>query len=164
MVPKVEVVDDQGVDLRHSEALQAVLERAHDPIVTVVVVGLELQPAYPSLRLGRRIDRRTENPTDLGRQDHVVPRLTVEETANAVLALPVAIERSRVVVADALRPSRREGRLRVPFRDLDEKVAERRATEPQLRKHQVRASEFSQLEGIHAFFLPPRIFGAIRFS
>ena len=153
MVPEVEVVDDQDVDPRHAEALQAVLVGAHDAVIAVVAAVLELQPARPAgdaVDRGRaRIDRRPEDAADLGREQELVPRLAIEEAADPVLALAAAVPGRRVVVADAAVPGRGERRLGVGLGHLGEELAKRRAAEAELGEHDVRAAELSELEGIH---------------
>ena len=149
VVPEVEVVDDEDVDPRHAEALQAVLIGAHDAVIAVVEAVLERQPARPAMpRSGvRRVDRRLEDAADLGREEHLVARLAVEEAADAVLALAAAVPRRRVVVADAAVPGRRERRLGVGVGHHREEIAERRAAEAELRQHDLERPSFLNLKG-----------------
>ena len=131
MVPVVEIVDHQQVDAVHAETLQRILERAHQPIITVVELMIEMQAAGPEAGLEMvGIVRRLEHAPNLGRQHELAPGTVVEKAAGAMLALAAAIPRRRVEVADARRPGCLKRRLGVGLAHLDEQVAQRRATEP----------------------------------
>src|SRR4051812_33570848 len=110
VVPEVEVVDDQEVDPRHPEPLQAVLVRPHDAIVAVVEDVVERQAAGPEARVeGLRVAGGLEDAADLGRENEVAPRPAVEEAAHPVLRLAPAVPWCRVVVAEARVPGGAEG-------------------------------------------------------
>ena len=154
VMPPVEIVDDQDVDPRHAEALEAVLIGAHDAVIGVVPFDIEGEAAGPHAVVeGFGVGRRLEDAADLGREHHLFSGAMVERPANPVLALPAAVPRRGVVVADAGVPGGGKGRIGLGLGDLREQVAERRAAEPELRHHDVGAPKLAPLKWIHR--LPP---------
>ena len=90
----VQVMDQQQIDARQAEALQAVLEAAHDPIVAVVEAMLEFQAAAPEAVLEiLRIVEGAEQPADLGGQHVVGARTAIQRTTEAMFALPSTVPR-----------------------------------------------------------------------
>ena len=146
----VQVVDQQQIDAWQAEALQAVLEAAHHPIVAVVEAVLEFQPAAPEavLEFLRVVDG-TEQPADLGGQHIVGARTAIQRAAEAMLALPAAVPRRRVVVPDAGVPCGLQGGAGIGILDHVEQVAQPRAAEPELRELDVGAAEFAAGERVH---------------
>ncbi len=101
-----DVVHEQQVDALQAEPLQAVLERAHDAAVAVVVVRAERQRGGPAVvhRLHGGIG--AHQPADLGADDEGIAGLLAQEGAHAVLAQRVPVERGGVEIAQAGIPCR----------------------------------------------------------
>src|SRR5262249_12725659 len=100
-----------------------------DAAARVVEAEVERQaacPADPSRRLAGGAE---EDAAHLRAQDELIARLAAQDAAHAVLALPQAVERRRVEVADARRPGGFQGRLRLCFRDHRQAVAQRSGAE-----------------------------------
>src|SRR6516225_6536741 len=95
----VQVVDQQQIDAWQAEALQAVLEAPHDPIVAVVETVLEFQSTTPEAVFELlRVVEGTKQPTNLGGQHIIGTWTAIQRPAEAVLALSAAVPRRRVVV------------------------------------------------------------------
>ena len=88
------------------EALQTVLERAHDPVVAVVEHRLELEAADPLVLDRAGFERPAQQSSDLGRDDEVVALLAIERPAEAMLGLPAAVPGRGVEIAHAAVPRR----------------------------------------------------------
>ena len=69
-----------------------------------------------------------------------------------MLALPAAIPGRGVEEADARIPGGGQRSLGIGFADADEQIAERRATEAELRERQGGAAKASAEEGLHGSF------------
>ena len=146
----VQVVDQQQIDARQAEALQAVLEAAHDPIVAVVEAMLEFQSAAPEAVLEvLRIVEGAEQSADLGRQHVVGARAAIQRTTEAMLALATAIPRRGVVIADAGIPRRLQGGAGVGIIDHVEQISQPGAAEAELRELDVGAAEFAARKRVH---------------
>src|SRR5215469_1419372 len=75
------VVDIENVDARQAQALQAVLERAHDAVMRIVVEDVERQ-RVPALEPGRGLRNRAQQSTDLGRQYPLASWLIAQRIAD----------------------------------------------------------------------------------
>ena len=143
-------MDQQQIDARQAEALQAVLEAAHDPVVAVVETVLEFQSAAPEAVLEvLRVVERAEQPADLGGQHIVGAWTAIQRAAEAMLALPAAVPRRRVVVADAGVPRGLQRGAGISVLDHVEQVAQPGAAEAELRELDVGAAKFAAGERVH---------------
>ena len=125
-----DVVDIENVDARQAQALQAVLERAHDAVMRIVVDDVERQ-RVPALERGRGPRHRAQQPPDLGRQYPVVTRLIAQRVADGALGLADAVKGCGVDIAHAGRPGGAHDRLRGFAADRDAGAAEGGGAEPQ---------------------------------
>ena len=150
VMTNVQIVDQQQIDARHAEPLQAVLEAPHHAVVTIIESVLELQAPTPEpmLEILRIVDR-SEQPADLGRQDIIGPRPPIQRPPKAVLALPPPIPRGRIVVADAGVPRRPQRGIRVNVLDHVKQIAQPRTAQAELRDLNVSAAKFAAGEGVH---------------
>ena len=90
-----DVVHVEDVDAGQPEPLQAVLERAHDAVIGVVVDRVERQRM--ACGLGMHAGRvRAQQAADLGRQHPFVARPLAQRVADAALGLADAVERRGV--------------------------------------------------------------------
>ena len=119
---RADVVHIEDVDPRQPEPLQAVLERAHDPVIGVVVDGLERQ-RIAAFRVRGRGPARTQQASDFCRQYPFVARDPAHCIADATLGLADTVIGRRVDVAHpgrpggarrSPRPSCRETSMRLP--------------------------------------------------
>ena len=129
----VEVVDQQQVDGGQTQALEAVLPRAHDAVVGVVVAELEGQSAGPDAAVeALQVAGGLEDAAHLGGQHVPRPLLPPQEVAHAVLGEAVPVVRGGVVEAHAALPGRGQRRLRLVVGDALEQLAEVGAAETDL--------------------------------
>ena len=84
-----------------AKALQAVLDRAHDAVVGVVVDQAERQAALELAMVERRRIARLEQAPDLGREHELVALLVAQRLAETVLGQAEAVVRRGVEIADA---------------------------------------------------------------
>jgi hypothetical protein len=79
-------VDIENVDARQAQALQAVLDRAHDAVMRIVVDDVEPQ-RVPALEPRRGLRHRVQQPPDLGRQYPLASWLIAQRIADGALGL-----------------------------------------------------------------------------
>ena len=146
----VDVVDEAHVHAFQPQSLQAVLESAHRAVVAIV----EMHGEGGGIRPGRKVDglafRGAQQPTHLGSEDEVVPRLPAQGMAGAQLGKPVAVHRRGVEEAHAGLPGVREHRFRRRLVDLAENIAERGGSETEGGHLQIRPAEFTLLSRMHS--------------
>jgi hypothetical protein len=82
----IDVVDIENVDARQAQALQALLERAHDAVMRIVVDDVERQRVL-ALEPGRGLRNRAQQSTDLGRQYPLPSWLIAQRIADGALGL-----------------------------------------------------------------------------
>jgi hypothetical protein len=130
MLIDADIVHIESVDPRQAEALQAVLEGAHDPVIGIVVDRLERHHLPPLAGIGHRAARSQQAP-DFGRQYPLVARHGAQRIADAALGLAEPVIGRGVDIAHPGRPGSAYDRLRGFASHLDTAAAERRAAEPQ---------------------------------
>src|SRR5271166_1608888 len=150
VAPGVKIVDQQEIDAVDAEALQAVLERAHDPVVAVVEHRLELQSPGPLILDRARFQRPAQHAADLGRDDELGAGLAIKRSADAVLRQPAPVPGGSVDIAYALVPRSPNNRRRFVIFDHLEEVAERRGSEPEFGHADVRPAELARFQGREA--------------
>ena len=148
-------MDQQQVDARQAQPLQAVLERAHHAIIAVVEPHTERQPAGPHAAIegfGVVAPRAwCGRPWWTAR---IAARLAIQRAAEAVLALRQAVPGRGVVVADAGVPGGLQCGSGLRFGDDLEQVAEPGAAEAELRDLDLGPAEPAAGERIHSAGYP----------
>ena len=87
----VEVVDHQGVDRVDRQALQGLFIGAHDPVVGIVELHLEIQSPGPGRTVERfRVGRAMQRAADLCGQQDFVAGLRAQEAAEPVFGQAAA--------------------------------------------------------------------------
>jgi len=136
-------VHPRDLDAVGLQALQAVFDRAQRGVVGVVVddpVGstvLEHLAFLAEVAGTDVLDFVQDQAADLGADDIGIARLVGQRVAHADFRQAGTVERRVVEVADAVVPSRIDGRARFRFRNVAEHVAERGGTETELAGEQV---------------------------
>ena len=141
MGPDVEVVDQQNVDPPGAKTLQAVLDRAHDAVIGVVVDQAEWQAALELAMVERGRIARLEQASHLGREHELGALLVAQRLAETVLGQAETIVRGGVEIADAgvVAGLDRGARLLIGERLVH--VAERRPAEAHDRDFDARLAE-----------------------
>ena len=135
VVVVVQVVDQQHVDFREPQALQAVLVGPDDAVVAVVEAHVELERIDPRIALQAWAVACwpwLEQPADLGRQRVLRLRLVAQELPDAVLAQPQPVPGGGIEVADAGIPGRLQGSLGVGVGHGGAEIADRCAAVTEL--------------------------------
>src|SRR5215469_6107949 len=149
VLPCTDVMHVKDVDPRKAEALQAVFERAHDPIIGIIEYVLERhRMAQRAVSAG--LSLRAQQPTRLGREHPVTARQFAQGVADNPAGLSEAIEGRSVEITHAGRPRCFYNRLAVVSGDRDAMSAEGSGTEPQDRHSERRAPQMACLEARHA--------------
>ena len=166
--PDVEVVDQQDVDPPGAKALQAVLDRAHDPVIGVVVDQAERQAALELAMVESGRIARLEQAPDLGREHEFGALLVAQRFAETVLGQAETIVRGGVEIADAgvVAGLDRGARLLIGERLVH--VAERRPAEAHDRDFDPRLAEHPLCAHLHHVPPMPELnlsrLGAVRHS
>ena len=143
-----DVVDVEDIDPRQPQPLKAVLERAHDAVVGIVVDRVERQRVMAAVGvLAGRVG--AQQPPDLGRQHPFVARMVAHRVADRALGLADAVERRGVDIAHPGAPGRGDDVLGRLAGDIDPAAAQGRAAEPQLRDLQLGAADLPSREFRH---------------
>ena len=148
-----DIVHIEDVDPRQPEPLQTVLERAHDPVIGIVVDRIERQrmAAAVGMHAGRV---RAQQAADLGREHPFVARPVAQRIADRALGLTDAIERRGIDIAHPGIPGGGDDRLgRLP-RHLDPAAAQCRAAETEFGDHDPGAADLPLGKLDH---LPPSV-------
>ncbi len=145
---RADIVHVEDVDPCQPEPLKAVLERAHDSVIGVVVDRIEWQrmAAFSVVGRGRA---RTKQASDLCRQHPFVARHPAHGIADTTLGLADTVIWCRVDVGHSGRPGCTDDGFRLLPGDRDTTAAERRAAETQLRHFNRSPSNSSLLESGH---------------
>jgi hypothetical protein len=132
MLHHADVVHIEDVDLRQAKPLQTVLERAHDPIVGIVVDGVERHrmPTLPGLG---RSQARAKQTSDFRRQHPFVTWYPAHRIPDATLGLAETVIGRRIDIADSSRPGRVYDGFGLLAADLDAATAKCRAAQSQRR-------------------------------
>ncbi len=149
---RADVVHIEDVDPRQPEPLQAVLERAHDRVIGVVVNRLERQRIAPFRVLGRG-PARAKQASDLCRQHPFVARDPAHRITDATLGLADTVIGGGIDVGHPGRPGGADDRFGLLPGDRDATAAEGRAAEAQLRHFNRSPSNPSPFESGHRSLL-----------
>ena len=125
VVAGVEVVDHQRVDRIERQPLQRLLVGAHDAVIGVVEMHLEIEAADPggAVEAGGILGP-VERAADLGGDPELVARPGAEKAAEPVLGEAAAVPGGGVVVADAGVPGGLERGARIGLVDPGIELAE----------------------------------------
>jgi hypothetical protein len=118
-----DVVDIKDVDPPEAEPLQAVLDRAHDAIVRIIVDRVERHNVVWRAARGRP-GARPQEPADLGREHPFVAVLSAQRVADGALGLAEPVIGRGVNVAHARFPRGADNRLGFGARHRDAGAAE----------------------------------------
>ncbi len=149
MRPDVEVVHQQDVDPPGAEPVQAVLDRAHDAVVAVVVDLGERQRAFELAVVEGVGMAGLEQAADLGRQHEALARPVAQRRADPVLRQAEAVEWCRIEQADAGIVGGAHRRLGLRVGDRPVHVAERRAAKAELGHGQTGSAEHTRIASSH---------------
>ena len=132
VVVVVRVVDVEDVDALELQALEALVDRAHDPVVAEVEDGIDRRRALEILAgLGRRVG--AEEPADLGREHELVAWFVVQRLAHAHLREPGTVQGRGVEMPDPGLPCARDHRKSLVLGHRFVKTGERRGAEAEAR-------------------------------
>jgi hypothetical protein len=155
MMLKIQIVDQQQVDVGNAQPLLAVFERPHDAVVSVIEHMREREAAGPEAALeAGGVAAGPQHPADLGGQHELAARPTIEGPADPVLALATPVPGRGVEVSDALVPGRLQGRCGRIVRHDREQVAKRRGPEAQLAEGHPGSAQVAGRDRVHAADLP----------
>src|SRR2546421_9660712 len=111
-------MDIENIDPCQAEALKAVFERAHDPIVGIIEDILE-RHRKPQRTRSTGIRMGPQQPSCLGRQDPIFARQLAQRIADNSARLAETIERRSIEIANTGRPPRPYNRLSFFSSDRD---------------------------------------------
>ena len=145
MLIGADIVHIENVDPRQAEALKAVLERAHDPVIRIVVDRFERQRVSPAI--GEDAGRvAAQQPADLGRQHPFAPRTVAQHVADATLGLADPVVRRGIDVAHAGGPGGAHDFFCGGARDSDLAAAQGGTAKTELGYLQARVPDLSRRE------------------
>jgi hypothetical protein len=155
MLPLTDIVGIEDVDLREAQALQTVLERAHDSVIGIVIDRIERhRTSEPWIQ--RRIWTRTQQTANLCRQHPLIAGHFSQRISDDAACLTKAVKRRGIEIADAGRPSRTHNLFRDRAGNRDAMTAKRPCSEPENRHSEARTPQRARLEAHHTAS-PPQL-------
>src|SRR5271154_2902974 len=143
-----DVMHIEDVDPRKTEPLQTVLERAHDPIVRIVINRIERHWGFMFPGLPRR-RARTEQTSNFRRQHPIIARFPAHCISDATLGLTETVIGGGVDIAHSGRPGGVHDGFGFAMADLDATTPEGSAAETQRRDFERSPSDPALLENRH---------------
>ena len=139
---RANVVDEENVDLGEAEALLAVLHRAHDAIVGIVVVDGEGERLDPGVAIDFAALVGAQQTADLGREHDALATVT-QGIANEVFGAAETVLRGGVDEGESGFDAGGDGGARLLVGDFEEDAGDGRCAEGELSDREPRLANLS---------------------